>query len=267
MKQSTFIKSAVLAGSVLFAGFGFAGDAAPKAAITVAPSSDLAVNFGVGYTDEYVWRGINRGNDLFEASIGASGNGSFGGLGDINLSAGLWIGTFSGEVETNTIGVTRYGPVFETRSAHELRINMEASRSLGCFDLAIGVTNYSFFGSHAGVDDILEPYVALGTELAGLDLAIGFYDDYNNTNRIGDDDTYIEITAGRSVDLGGLGLDVQGVIGSWDTFDNVYYGLSVGLPIAASDSITVTPHASAVFGDTFDDDDEFTAGVKLGFGF
>jgi len=266
MKLSTLLNFTVLTGPILCAGFSFAGDASPKSPIS--PCSDLAADFGVGYTTEYIWRGVHRGDDLFEASIGVSGDGSFGGLGDINLSAGLWIGTFSGEVDTSSgLAATGYGPVLETRSAQELRINMEASRSLGCFDLAVGVTNYSFFGSHANVDDVLEPYVALGTELAGLDLAIGFYDDHNNTNRIGDDDTYIEITAGRSVDLGGLGLDVQGVLGTWDTFDNVYYGLSVGLPIAASDSITVTPHASAVFGDTFDHDDEFTAGVKLGFGF
>ncbi|MCH2065339.1 MAG: hypothetical protein MK194_16630 [Roseibacillus sp.] len=265
MKNSIFIKFVILVGSALFTGFSFAGEASPKSPIS--PSSDLAVDFEVGYTTEYVWRGINRGDDLFEASIGASGNGSIEGLGDINLSAGLWIGTFSGEVDTSSYGVARYGPVFETRSAQELRINMEASKSLGCFDLAVGVTNYSFFGSHAGVDDVLEPYLALSTEMAGLDIGIGFYDDHNDTSRFGGDDPYTEITAGRSVDLGGLGLSVQGVIGTWDNFDNVYYGLSVGLPIAASDSITVTPHASAVFGDTFEDDDEFTAGVTLGFGF
>ncbi len=267
MKNSIFIKYLSLVGSALFTGSSFAGEASAKAPI--GPSSDLSVNFGVGYTTEYVWRGINRGDDLFEASIGVSGNGSFGGLNDINLSAGLWIGTCSGKVEADsaTIGVARYGPVFETQSSHELRINMEASKSLGCFDLAIGVTNYSFFGFAAGVDDLLEPYLALGTELAGLDVSIGVHDDHNGTSRFGGDDPYIEITAGRSVDLGGLGLNVQGVIGTWNEFDDTFYGASVGLPISASDSITVTPHASAVFGDTLDGDDEFTAGVTLGFGF
>ena len=249
MKQSTFIKSAVLAGSVLFAGFGFAGDAAPKAAITVAPSSDLAVNFGVGYTDEYVFRNSNRGNDLVEASIGVSGNGNLSGLGDIGLSAGLWIGTYEADRSAS-----------RSFSTHEMRISMEASRSLGSFDLAVGVTNYSFFGA-SNAPDILEPYVGLSTEMAGLAIGIGVHDTEDA------DDPYWEITAGRSVDLGGLGLNVEGMIGSLNEFDDTFYGVSVGLPIAASDSITVTPHVSAIFGDTASDDDEFTAGVNLNFGF
>ena len=141
-----------------------------------------------------------------------------------------------------------------------MRINMEASQSLGSFDLAVGVTNYSYFGSST-VADNLEPYVALSTEMAGLDVGIGVHDTEDA------DDPYIEITAGRSVDLGGLGLSVQGVIGSLNEFDDTFYGVSVGLPISASDSITVTPHVSAIFGDTTSGDDEFTAGVNLSFGF
>ena len=145
-----------------------------------------------------------------------------------------------------------------------MRINLEASKSLGSFDLAVGLTNYSLFGAASGLS-LMEPYVALSTELAGLDVGIGLYDDHNNTGP--GDDNYIEITADRSVDLGGLGLSVQGVIGTWNEFDDTFYGVSVGLPIAASDSITVTPHVSAIFGDTVSGDDEFTAGVNLNFGF
>ncbi|MCH2062563.1 MAG: hypothetical protein MK194_02425, partial [Roseibacillus sp.] len=72
MKRYALIKSAVLAGSALFAGFASAGDDAAPA----APSSDLDVSFGVGYTNEYVFRGANRGDDLFAASIGVAGSGS-----------------------------------------------------------------------------------------------------------------------------------------------------------------------------------------------
>ena len=253
MKRYALIKPAVLAGSALFAGFALAGEPAPKAAITPAPSSDLEVSFGVGYTSEDVWRGINRGDDLFDASIGVSGSGSLGGLGDLDLSAGLHLLTRSNGTRSATAG------------AQELRINMEASKSLGCFDLAVGVTNYSGFGDWSGGEDLLEPYVALSTKLAGLNVGIGVYDDHNDVT--GSDDPYIEITASRSVALGGLGLSVEGVVGTWNEFDDTHYGLSICRPIAASDSITVTPHVSAIFGDTSSGDDEFTAGVNLGFGF
>ena len=246
MKRYALIKSAVLAGSALFAGFASAGDDPAPA----APSSDLDVSFGVGYTNEYVFRGANRGDDLFEASIGVSGSGSALGLEDLNLSAGLQLLTWG-----STGRDTRHGP-----TPKEMRINMEASKCLGSFAVAVGVTNYSFFGSSA-VADNLEPYVALSTEMAGLNVGISVHDTEDAA------DPYIAITAGRSVDLGGLGLSVEGVIGTVNEFDDTFYGVSVGLPIAASDSITVTPHVSAIFGDTVSDDDEFTAGVNLSFGF
>ena len=226
---------------------------APSAKAPLTPYSDLAVSFGVGYTTEDVFRGNNRGDDLFDASIGVSGSASAGGLGELYLSAGLHILTRS--VSSGSVSVA------DTAGAHELRVNLEASKPLGNFDLALGITNYTGFGAWSSNDDILEPYVALSTELAGLAVGIGAFDTED------EDDPYIEITAGKAVDLGGLGLSVQGVIGSLDTFDNVHYGLSVGMPIAASDSITVTPHVSAIFGDTTSGDNEFTAGVNLGFGF
>ncbi len=261
MKRYALIKPAVLAGSALFAGFALAGEPAPKAAITPAPSSDLEVSFGVGYTSEDVWRGINRGDDLFDASIGVSGSGSLGGLGDLDLSAGLHLLTWSRPGESDTAG---------DDGANEMRINMQASKSLGNnLSLAVGVTNYSYFGSAGGNSDLLEPYVTLSTEMAGISVGVSAHWDENGTG-VGawlDEDVYWEITAGKSVNLGGISLDVQGVIGTWNTFDDTHYGLSVCLPIAASDSITVTPHVSAIFGDTFWGDDEFTAGVNLGFGF
>ena len=236
MKQTTLIKSAVLAGSALLAGLAAAGDDPAPA----APSSDLDGSFGVGYTNEYVFRGVNRGDDLFAASIGVAGSGSALGL-DLDLSAGLELLSWTA-----------------ARGGNEMRINMEASQSLGSFDLAVGVTNYSHFGNSAHADN-LEPYVALSTEMAGLDVGIGVHDTEDVS------DPYIEITAGRSVDLGGLGLCVQGVIGTVNEFDDTFYGVSVCLPIAASDSITVAPHVYAIFGDTASDDDEFTAGVNLNF--
>ncbi len=244
MKQTTLIKSAVLAGSALLAGLASAGDDPAPAAC-----SDLEVSIGVGYTTEDIFRGFNRGDDLFDASIEVSGSGSLLGLGDLDLSAGL-------HLLTRTAGSDTSG------DPHELRLNLEASKSLGSFDLTLGVTNYSGFGAWAGQDNILEPFVALGTELAGLDVSIGVYD---HDTSLGDG-RYWEITAGRSVDLGGLDLCVKGVVGTWDEFDNTFYGLSVGLPISASDSITVTPHVSALFGDTASGDDEFTVGVNVGFG-
>ena len=253
MKQTTLIKSAVLAGSALLAGFASAGDDP----VPAAPSSDLEVSIGVGYNSEYIFRSIKFADDLFTANIGVSGSGSLLGIGDLDISAGLEF--LTGSISNPSVGDTAGGG---SAGAHEMRINMEASKSLGSFDLAVGVTNYSYFGAAAVNSDVLEPYVRLSTELAGLDVGIAVHDQ----DWFAPLDNYIEITAGRSVDLGGLDLCVHGVIGTWTEFDDTYYGVTVGLPISASDSITVTPHASAIFGDTFFGDDEFTVGVNIGFG-
>ena len=241
MKQTTLIKSAVLAGSALLAGLASAGDDPAPAA-----SSDLEVSIGVGYNSENIFRSLHFGDALFTARIGLSGSGSLLGIGDLELNAGI-------DLLTTT---TSEG------GGHELRVGASATKSLGSFDLTVGVTNYAYFGTAGGGDDVLEPYVALGTELAGLDISIGVYDQ----DWISVLDNYIEITAGRSVDLGGLDLCVKGVVGTWNEFDDTFYGVSVGLPISASDSITVTPHVSALFGDTASGDDEFTVGVNVGFG-
>jgi len=253
MKQPTLIRSAVLAGSALIAGLAFAGDEAPPA----APSSGLDVELGFGYSSEYIFRSINFGDDLFHASIGLSGSGSLPILGDVDLSAGL-------DLRTASVNAAVSDTANNTVSGQEMRISAAATKALGSFDLTVGVTNYSYFGTAgAGSSDVMEPYIALSTELAGLNVGIGVYDQ----DWFAVSDPYIEITAGRSIDLGGLGLCVKGVIGSWNEFDDTHYGICVGLPIDASDSITVTPHVSAVFGDTLTGDDEFSAGVNLGFGF
>ena len=252
MKQTTLLRSAILAGSALVAGFAFAGDEP----VPAAPSSGLDVELGFGYSSEYLFRSINFGDDLFYTNIGLSGSGSLPIVGDVDLSAGLDLRTVS---VAGGISDTANGTV----SGQEMRISAAATKALGSLDLTVGVTNYSYFGTAgAGSPDVMEPYIALSTELAGLNVGIGVYDqDWFSTL-----DNYIEITAGRSVDLGGLDLCVQGVIGTWNEFDDTYYGVTIGLPISASDSITVTPHASAIFGDTFSGDDEFTVGVNIGFG-
>ena len=241
MKQNVFIKSAVLAGSVLFAGFAFAGDSSSKAAIAPAASSNLAVNFGAGYSSDYVFRGNNNGADLFDASIGVSGSGD-----NFDWAAGLWLASYEG--------------------GNELDIHMSASKSLSDnLDLTLGVTNYSYFGGAGGGDD-LEPYVSLGTSVGGISLGVAAY--YNESGAAAAHDIYWEITAGLvEMDLGGnMTLGISGVLGHFDDGPvDTFYGISAGLSIAASDSITVTPHITH----TIDGEsgDETVTGVSVNFAF
>ncbi|HJM64826.1 MAG: hypothetical protein GY872_17580 [Roseibacillus sp.] len=272
MKRNVFIKPAVLAGSALFAGFAFAGDPAPKAAIA-PPPSDIEVNIGVGYTTEYVYRGINWGDDLFEASIDVSGDGVLAGC-DLNWSAGLWLGTWSGTkmyAADQSPGQTVATAFRAATTGNEMRIYGQVSKSVGNFDLALGVLNRSFYGWGGGAPDAdrLEPYVGLSTELAGFSLGASAHFDESDTNIY--DDLFWQVTAGKGFAVSGNAtLSVTGFYAAYEggaADGAAVYGVAAGLDIAVSDSVTVTPHVTATLGDTSTDDDEITAGVKLNFGF
>jgi hypothetical protein len=65
---------------------------------------------------------------------------------------------------------------------------------------------------------------------------------------------------------GNMTLGLTGVLGHFDDGPrDTYYGVTAGLSIAASDSITVTPHVTHIIDGA--DGDETFAGVKVGFGF
>ena len=71
--------------------------------------ADIETSIGAGYTSEYVFRGTNNGDDLFDLSLDVSGDGSLGGFGDLSWSAGLWLASFDGAANTNELNI--YGEV------------------------------------------------------------------------------------------------------------------------------------------------------------
>ena len=204
-------------------------------------NADIETSIGAGYSSDYVFRGNNNGADLFDASIGVSGSGD-----NFDWAAGLWLASYEG--------------------GNELDIHMSASKSLSDnLDLTLGVTNYSYFGGAGGGDD-LEPYVSLGTSVGGISLGVAAH--YNESGGAADHDIYWEITAGLvEMDLGNnMTLGISGMLGHFDDGDvDTIYGVSAGLSIAASDSITVTPHITHTIDGA--SGDETVTGVSVGFGF
>ncbi|MFP6880164.1 MAG: hypothetical protein VCA34_04405, partial [Roseibacillus sp.] len=70
-----------------------AGDEPPM--LEPAPAaSGVEANFHVGYSSDYIFRGVNNGPDLFEFGLDFGGSGSAPVLGDVDWSAGLWYGSF-----------------------------------------------------------------------------------------------------------------------------------------------------------------------------
>ena len=226
-----------------------AGDEPPM--LEPAPAaSGVEANFHVGYSSDYIFRGANQGgdNDLYEFGLDFGGSGTAPVLGDVDWSAGVWYGSFG----TNELDV--YGEV--SKSLNEM------------LSVAVGITSYSYFGA-AGANpaDDIEPYISLGTSLAGISLGVGAHFDESDTKT---HDIYWEITAGYEKELSGnMTLGLSALLGHFDEaaagVDDTYYALSAALSIAASDSITVTPHVTHIIdGST---GDETVGGVSVGIGF
>ena len=206
-------------------------------------NADIETSIGAGYSSDYVFRGENKGADLFDASIGVSGSGN-----NFDWAADIWLASFG--------------------TSNELDISISASKSLSDnLDLTLGVTNYSYFGGAGGnAGDDLEPYVSLGTSVGGISLGVAAY--YNESGAAAAHDIYWEITSGLvEMDLGNnMTLGISGMLGHFDDGDvDTIYGVSAGLSIAASDSITVTPHITHTIDGA--SGDETVTGVSVGFGF
>lgn len=209
--------------------------------------ADIETSIGAGYTSEYVNRGTNLGDDLFDMSLEFSGNGNLGGVGDLSWSAGLWLASFDGATNTN-----------------ELNIYGELSKCLNdTMAVAVGVTNYSYFGGGNAPDDI-EPYISLGTSLAGLSLsAVANFDASDNL----DHDTFYQLSVAHQTELGSMGsLEIKATLGHFDGGAiDTYYGLGASLAIDVSESITVIPQISHIIDGATDD--ETYGGVKVAFKF
>ena len=199
--------------------------------------AEVETSFSAGYTSEYVYRGGLLGDDLFDFGIEASGSGELGGLGELGFTGGIWYASFSG--------------------GNELDIYGEVSKDFGSFGLAVGITNYSYFGLDPAIGDDIEPYVSVSTELSGVSLGVAAY--YDESDSYGYD-LYWEFSAGYAI--GDLGLSA-----TYGYFDDEveYFALSAGYDIAVSDSITISPHITTTFSD--DLGDQTYAGVGVGFGF
>lgn len=224
--------------------------------------AEIESEFSAGYTTDYIFRGGDVGPHLFDVTLAFSGSGDVGGLGELDWTAGIWYGSFSNDT----------GAV--DSSNNELDLFGEVSKSINdMFNIAVGVTNYSYFGNAGGgvsADDDIEPYVALGAEVGEISLgAAAHYDGSNNYRH----DWYFEFTAAYERELCDkctLGLEV--VLGWFDESNavptddsDIFVGGTASLSYAVSDNITVTPHISASYSDNLGD--FVFGGVSVGFGF
>ena len=236
-------------------------------ALAAPAYAELEGELSLSYDSQYSYRGMN---DLLSQALGGATDDAI--TTELNVSYGLsdqWSLVAGAAVATISDGVD-----FDQDRYHGgLRYTAE------CYTLELGYQQQDLpFGGFPGPIGVTtsEIYLNLGTKcpLTGGNLNLFVAHD---TDLL--EGTYVELSLNKGWDLSEtVKLDVTvGVSYSFDYWDNIiatgsdfnHAYITVGLPIAATDNLTVTPYVSYSQGfDALDpagageEDDEFIFGVK-----
>lgn len=195
-----------------------------------------------GYTSAYLFRGLNRGQDLI--GLGADAATEWNGLG---LSAGAWHGSFQNSAVTADDNLT------------ELQVYGEVSKAIGAVTTSVGYISYqNSNGVGAFQDDRQEVYFSAARCLGFARASLTYYWDVEEDN-----DGYSELALQRSFEINQcLNLNVSSNVGylveqgqatAWTT--------KVGLDWAFAERAKLTPFV-AVSVALSDDDDTAYEGSK-----
>jgi hypothetical protein len=210
------------------------GALAAASALVAGNASAIEIDYEIhgGYTSEYIWRGIDLGNDLVEGGINASTE-----VSGFGLSAGAWYASYEAQIN----GVS--GPPFNTMDADELDLYAEASYDLGFVNVAVGYIYYQFNQGRANtilapLDDAQELYVSLSRDFGMVDVYATYYGDIESDN-----DGYTEFGASNETELtdcltlsSGLALGYLVEEG-----DFVHLTAKVALDYAFTETATLSP--------------------------
>lgn len=210
--------------------------------------AEIESSFHVGYSTDYVWRGLNQ-NDLADTNDGLYEYGlDF--TGDCNCgatwNAGIW------QADAGSEG------------AEELNIYAGMSKEFGAVELSLGLIRYDFnFGG-----DTSEIFLGAGTDLGGLDASAAIYYDVDAN----DGALWGELSLGKSFDVGGASLDIAANFGTTldaNGGDNyVTYGLSAALSKELGDNLTGSLYvAGEITEGHLTDEDDLVGGISLSYGF
>lgn len=249
MLMNTTLRTTLLGGllSASIASPLLAGDYATPLTIPAAAGDD-AFSVSAGYHSSYIFRGINFGDDMVDATIEATKT-----VGAFDLTAGIW-----------TANIINPG----VNTDLETDFYASASKDLGFATLEVGYILYYF--DRATSTNTQEVYLGLSKDVAGFSLSATYYYDFDQF-----DTSYLEFGISKTVTLGGFGdLDLGVVIGSNpEDSEFTHVQPTISKSIALNSEVTVTPYVSYSFAIEDTDangtvrDDEFIAGLAFGFSF
>ncbi len=159
--------------------------AAASALVAGNAQAEVEYELHTGYSSEYLFRGIDRGQDLVEVGVDAAYE--WNGL---NLSGGVWASAFN-----SAPFATGMEQIYS-----ETDLYAEVSKDLGFLTASVGYIYY-FNAGHLGVDN-QEVYFGLSRDLGFATLSLTYYwDIINNSALDGGNNGYTELGLSRSFEL------------------------------------------------------------------
>ena len=206
-------------------------------------AEDIGAEVSVGYDTDYMFRGVNLGQDLLWSDVNVSTSLSDG----RDLGVGAW-----------------YANVADDAGNDELDIYAGLSTSMGDMSVDLGATYYYYPDPIAG-EGTLEFGIGLGTSAGPIDLSLGLYYDIDL------EAAYYEVGAATSFDLTDtMAVDVGGAIGNADGDTLTALTFTIGVPITLSDSASLSPYVGVNIPlDDYEDEfgDDIYSGLSLTVGF
>lgn len=220
--------------------------------------AEIESEFHVGYNSEYIFRGVDLGDDAFEFGLDFAGSCKCG----LDWSAGIWYITPDGE----------------DGNVDELDIYAAVSKDVGIGTVALGFTAYTF--DNGGQDDS-EVFLSATTGVQDIEATLTVF---FGTDGVIQDQVLLEGSLGYSFAISdtvsanigatyGYVLEETGAGGYSEDDGEVYASISFSLDVALSDEITFSPYVSYIEADEGNIDDSFTtqdgliAGASLAFAF
>ncbi len=160
--------------------------AAVSALAAGTASAEIEGEVHVGYSTEYLFRGLDLGDDLVEAGVDvAYETNGFG------LSAGAWYGSFESRDSFD-----------DSIDIDELDLYGEVSKDLGFATLGVGYIYYYNMGNDnttlfgPSTENFAEAYVSLSRDFGFAQIGLTYFHGVK-----GDNDGYSELTLGKSWEI------------------------------------------------------------------
>ena len=154
--------------------------AAASALVAGNANAEVEYELHSGYSSEYVFRGVEQGENLVEVGFDAAYE-----TNGLTVSGGVWGTAFDSAATTND-------------SEHEIDLYTEVAKDLGFATASVGYIYYWNLGA-LGRDN-QEVYVGLSRDLGFANASVTYFGDVDRTNR-GDTDGYTELALTRGFEL------------------------------------------------------------------